>query len=807
MIKALAGIKLSYDRLVLIAIISIATSIHIIWLAIDKSVPSWDDAAHLTNALNYQRVIGHISIFSPDWWHELWAQSPSYTAPFVYILTLPFLSIFGKSVSSGILVNLLFIITISLTVYSLSKTVFTTQVSLWAAGLCLMFPILLNIQMMYMLDDGIVAMTCLTFWTITRWKDAETGWKSWQWCLIFGLCFGCLMLSKPTGFIFLLFPSIFLLGSLIKQRDWLRIIQFAVAIIIAWFIFGGWFGQNWVTVITSAVGANAMGIKEGDPGGGTLAGWLYYPQRLPELVSLPLLIVPIGLAILWVFKNQISNPIKNPKLLWLLVYCLGGYFFCSLATNKDSRFILPIFPVLSIFIAYGLNLFQTTWANRLRWITVGITGLIVLISLFPIPGMDGLSKVPYLGAGSIHKANIETGFPNQNIIKSIAENQPYLRSTIGMLASSPDLNGENLNLYGGFADFQVYARYFIERTTKDPKLVEKDLKFVNWYITKTGELGDIDRSILPVVEQNPQIELYKTWKMPDSSDVNLYRQKDLPIVIEPIVERVEQVRLEKVIISPSDLGVNTTYQVSGDRILLKDGILILTWRGKDRTWNHDRGIGLGDLYFEHTQQQTFRITEHSVMLTPINLPLNEYTLEATYLNRQTGSTFPLVVPKIEIDTKQDNRFVPNAIAKLSQLSQPFARGKLDDVFKELAALNQYDPTQDYLTQARKSIEYRISRGESQLDLKYTLALTQVLQRRIQPLLDNLTKIAQADAKNPYAWLYLGFVRLYNWQPQAAETAFQMADKSPTPPTELATLKIVSSIFRFDLFQAWHRWKG
>jgi 4-amino-4-deoxy-L-arabinose transferase-like glycosyltransferase len=808
MIKALAGIKLGYDRLVLIAIISIAISIHIIWLAIDKSVPSWDDAAHLTNALNYQRVLSHISIFSSDWWRELWAQSPSYTAPFVYLATVPFLSIFGKSVSAGIAVNVIFIITIACTVYSLSKTVFTTQVSLWASGLCLMFPILLNIQMMYMLDDGIVAMTCLTFWTITRWKDAETNWKSWQWCFISGLSFGFLMLSKPTGFIFLLFPSIFLISSFINHRNWLRILQFAIAIIISWLIYGGWFGQNWVTVVTSAVGANAMGAAEGDPPGNTLAGWLYYPKLLPELISLPLLLIPIGLGILWVFKNQIHNPIKNPKLLWLIVYCFGGYFFCSLATNKDSRFILPIFPVLGIFMAYGLNLFQTTWARRLRWATIGITGLILAVNLFAIPGMDGLSKLPYIGYGLIHKADSTSGFPQQEIIKSIAQNQPYLRSTIGMLASSRDLNGENLNLYGGFADFQVYARYFINRTTKEPKLIEQDLKYLNWYITKTGELGDINRSIFPVVEKKPQIELYKTWKMPDTSSVNLYRRKDLPIVVEPIVEPIEKVRLEKVIISPaSDLAVNTTYQVSGDRHLLKDGILILTWRAQDRTWNHDRAIGSGELYFEYTQTKTFRITEHSAMLTPTKLPLSEYRLEATYLNRQTGTTFPLVVPQIEIDTKQDNRFQPDSITKLSQLSQPFARGKLDDVFKELATLNQYDPTQNYLTQARQSIEYRISRGESQLDLKYTLALTQVLQRRIQPLLDNLTKIAQADAQNPYASMYLGFVRLYNWQPQAAETAFQIADKSPPPPTELATLKIVSSIFRFDLFQAWHRWKG
>jgi 4-amino-4-deoxy-L-arabinose transferase-like glycosyltransferase len=809
-------IELNSERFILMAIISIAIGIHIIWLSIDKSVPSWDDAAHLTNALNYQRVIGHIDIFSADWWRELWAQSPSYTAPFIYILTVPFLTIFGKSVSSGILTNIVFIITISLTVYSLSKTVFSTQVSLWASGLCLMFPILLNIQMMYMLDDGIVAMTCLTFWTLTQWKNSVTRSQSWQWSLVFGLSFGCLMLSKPTGFLFLLFPSIFLFGSFIKHRNWLGFLQSAIALVISWLIYGGWFGQNWVTVITSAIGANGMGVKEGDPGGGTLAGWLYYPQLLPQLVSLPLLIIPIGLGILWVFKNQISNPIKNPQLLWLLVYCFGGYFLCSLATNKDSRFILPIFPVISIFIAYGLNLFQTAWASRLRWGTVGITGIILLINLFPIPGTDSLSKLPYIGSGLIHKANMETGFPNQNIIQSIIQNQPYLRSNIGMLASSRDLNGENLNLYGGFADFQVYARYFIERTTKDPKLVEKDLKFVNWYITKTGEIGDIDRSILPVVEQNPQIELFKTWKMPDTSTVKLYRRKDLPIVVEPIAERInspkemlrQRVQLEKITISPSsDLAVNTTYQISGDHQLLKDGILILTWHSKDKTWNDDRPIGLGELYLEQPKHQTFRITEHSAMLPPTKSSLNEYRLEATYLNRQTGTTFPLIVPNIEIADKLENTFPANKIAKLSQLSQPFARGKLDEVFSELATLNQYDPTQDYLTQARQAIEYRLKRGESQLDLKYTLALTQVMQRRIQPLLENLTNIAQNDPQNPYAAMYLGFVRLYNWQPQAAEAAFQVADKSPLPPPELATLKIVSSIFRFDLFQAWHRWKG
>lgn len=798
--------KLSFEKLIILAIISIATTIQLTWLMLDRSVPTWDDASHLTNALNYQRVISQIQLFSSDWWHELWAQSPSYTAPFIYILTVPFLSIFGKSVNSGILVNILFIITLVFTIYYLSKSAFSTQVSLWASGLCLMFPALLNVQTMYMLDYGIVTMSCLTFLTLTLWKDANTLLKSWQWSLIFGVTFGCLMLSKPTGFLFVLFPIIFLLGSFLKDRNWVGLVQFGTAIIISWSIFGNWFSQNWVTVITSALGANAMGKAEGDPGGNTLAGWLYYVRILPELISLPILVTTIGLTLLWILRKQpLGNPLKARKSLWLLIYCFGGYFFCSLATNKDSRFILPIFPVIGIFISASFNLFQTAWASRLRWTTVGITGSIVLINLFCIPGADNLLKVPYIGYSSIHRVDVKSTFPHQQIIQEIINDRPYLKSTIGVLASSHDLNAENLNLYGALADFQVYARYFVNSAKTDPRLIEKDLKAVNWYITKTGDIGYIDRKLLAVIEQNPQLDLDRTWQMPDTSIVKLYKRKELPILVEPIREHL-QIRLEKVIISPSsELAVNTTYQLSGDRDALQNGLILLTWKSKDRTWNHDRAIGLGNLYLQHTSTHSFRVTENSAMLPPEKSPLGDYQLTATYLDQKTGATFPLSVPKIEVQQTIKDIFEPDAISKLQQLSKSFAQGKIDAVFSQLNTLNQYDPTQDYLNQAQQALKYRIERGESQLELKYTLALAQVLQRQIEPLLANLTTIVRQDPQNPYAWMYLGVVRLYHWQPQAAETAFQMADKLPSPPQELATLKIVSALFRCNLFQAWQRW--
>ncbi len=807
-----SGDVVKFDRIgnrewlapILLSIVGIA--IHILWLSLDRSLPSWDQAAHLTNALIFQKIIDQIQIFSADWWHELWAGSPSYRAPFIYILTVPFLNIFGKSFNSGVLVNLLFIPILTFSTYLLGKRSFDRYVGLWAAGLCLMFPALLAFQLDYLLDYGIVAITTLTFLVLTLWKDAPSKLESWRWSLIFSILFGCLMLTKPTGFLFLVVPGLFLLGSFVKQRNFLGVFQSGLVLFIAWWICGGWYRQNWLTIITSALAANAMGKGEGDPSGTTIEGWIYYIKLSPELISTPILIVSIGCTILWIFKGSKQNDRINwRQISWLLLYFIGAYSFCSLATNKDCRFISPLLPILSIFIAASFNLFQTMWFRRLRWFTVGLNGLLLLVHMFPIPGTDGLRSITQIGYSYPHTLQTQPELSSQALIKEIITNQPYLRANIGSMVSSPEINFENLDFYGQANDFQVYAREFNNTDKAEHQLIEKDIKAFNWYVLKTGDIGKIDKKLLPIVERDPNLQLQKTWKTRDDSILKLYRRKELPILVEPINEAIKNVRLEKVIISPtSGASIDTIYQLSGKHDLLKDGILILSWRSDNRTWNHDRGIGLGELYLEHTNIPSFRITEHSAMLPPAKLPIDTYQLTATYLNRRTGATFPLVVPKIEVRAAQVRPNQLDLITQLHQLGTLFAQGKTDPVFSEIAILNQYDPIQDYLVQSQQAIKYRIENGDSNLELKYTLALTQALQRQIDPLLENLTKIVKQDPQNPSAWTYLGVVRLYNWQPQAAETVFEKAEALPSPPQALSTLKIVSALFRFDLPQLWQR---
>lgn len=780
---------------------------HIIWLLFDRSLPAWDQAAHLTNALIFQKIINNTQLFSVDWWHDLWAGSPSYRAPFIYWLTVPFLNIFGKSFNAGIAVNLLFIPIVTCTTYYLGKRTFDRTVGLWAAGMCLMFPALLSFQLDYLLDYGIVAITTLTFVVLTLWKDTTTKLESWRWSLLFGILFGCLMLAKPTGFLFLLIPGLFLLGSFIKSRNWWGLLQSGIALTIAWGICGGWYRQNWLTIITSALAANGMGKGEGDPSGMTLEGWLYYIKKLPELISTPILVVSIGCTLIWLFnRSKLKSNVDSKQIIWLLTYFISGYIFCSLATNKDCRFISPLFPILSIFIAASFNLFQTNWLRRLKWFAIGVNGLLLLIHILPITGMDGLRSMTKFGYSYPHMLQTQPELSSRQLIKEIIINQPYLKANIGSMVSNPEINFENLDFYGQANDFQVYAREFNNAgNTAERQLIERDIYAFNWYALKADEIGKLDKKLLAIVERDPNLQLHKSWETRDRSLLKLYRRKELPIVVEPINEKVKDVRLEKVIISPtSGDSIDTTYQLSGDRELLKNGILILTWKSNERTWYHDRGIGLGELYLDRTNIPSFRITEHSAMLPPTKLPIDTYQLSATYLNRQTGITLPLTVPKIEIRSTQTRSNQLDFITRLHRLSPLFARGQTDPVFGEIAIINQYDPVQDYLSQSQKAIDYRLAQGNTDLNLRYTLALTQALQRQIDPLLANLTQIVTQDPQNSAAWTYLGVVRLYNWQPQAAETVFKKAEVLPSPPQALQTLKIVSALFRFDLPQLWQR---
>ncbi|MFM6485738.1 MAG: hypothetical protein ACKPHM_17215 [Dolichospermum sp.] len=807
-------LKINKDYIILLTIWLIGLLIDRTWFFLDESIPSYDQSAHLTAALHHYRIFQNLNILSGNWWLSLWELTPSYRAPFVYICTVPFLVLFGKGYDQASLVNLLYTAIIILSVYHLGNYLFKNRkIGITASIFCLLFPIMGIMRTDYLLDYGLTSIVIATFTILTIWKDIYTGFLSWILTLILGVGIGLIMLAKPTGFIFILIPSIYTLIIFISQRKFIKLIQTGLSLILAWLICGSWYSLNWLTIITSALNANNVGKGEGDPAATTIAGWLYYPQTIPETVGFPILFMSIGILLIYLFKHRFSQNIVKDNLAksalnWLFIFLIGSYVICSLGTNKDIRFILPSFPVISLILAYFFNLIENIWFNKLRLATIILSGIILINNLFPLPLIQAY--------GGKHLPNNESKkYPLAELIEKIHQTTPYLKTTLGVVpVSTPQVNEFTLDYFGTLADFRVYGR----KLTMKLSQVDQDLEYLSWYVTKDnepdepGEKGETKRKLKSLIETSPDLKLQSDWVLPHGDKLRLYHRKNPQIVVEKLIQKLnndqhdqKSVTLEKVITTNQFIiGKNNsvTYQITGSWDELQNGLLLLKWQNGQSSWYHDHAISLGNLYcgLNCHPQGNFRVIENLATFIPQELPLGKYQLSALYLDRITGKITPLNSSDITVnvtDTGKVEKTPPlDLVSRMSQLAVELQNGKLDNIFVQIDNFNQYDATQDYLKQIEFAANYYLQNQPNNLNWRYTLVLSQLLQRKAPELIQNLTELTKYDAKNPYTWLYLGVVYLYNFQPKQAEKQLIMVEKIKPDIPELKTLKTVTNIMKF-----------
>ncbi|MBD2503550.1 hypothetical protein [Anabaena azotica] len=796
--------KIQRDHIILLVFFLATLVIDGIWFFLDESIPAYDQSAHLTTALQHYRIFQDFNLFSGDWWLSLWQLTPSYRAPFVYICTVPFL-LFAKSYHQASLVNSLYTAIIIFSVYHLGIYLFNNRkISLTASLFCLLFPILGVTRTDYLLDYGLAAIVTLTFTILTIWKDRYSGFFSWILTLALGVGIGLVMLAKPTGFIFILVPSILTLIGFVIRRKYFKLIQSGLSLTLAWLVCGFWYSLNWLTIITSALNANQVGKREGDPPATTIAGWLAYPQMISESVGFPILFVTIGILLIYLFKKKlaIKDRWNDSGLNWLVIFLVSSYIICSLGTNKDIRFILPFFPIFSLVLSYCFNLIDNKLFDQVRITTIGLSVIVLINSIFPLPITQGW--------GTIKRFPNDEGkrYPLTQLIERITQTDPYLRATLGVVpVSTPQVNQFTLDYFGTLADFRVYSR---KLTTKLSE-VEQDLDNFSWYVTRdnepdeAGERGETKRKFKSLIESSTDLKLQGEWQLPSGDKLRLYHRINPAVVVEKLDNNAAPVTLKKVITSNQlvvDKDNPITYQVTGSWDELQNGLLLLKWQNQQSSFYHDHAIALGNLYcgLKCHPQETFEVTENLSIFIPQDLPLGKYQLSALYLNRNNGKVTALNVANITVDVTNQGTVEKapalDLVSRMSQLGVELRNGKLDNIFTQVANFNQYDPTQDYLKQIELAANYRLQQEPNNLNWRYTLVLSQLLQRQVDELIKNLTELTKYDSQNPYVWIYLAFVYLYDFQPRQAEPKLAIAEKIQPDIPELKTLKTVTDIMKF-----------
>ena len=846
-----------------------------LWFALDRSVPAWDQAEYLTSTLNYLQALQHPQWFSGDWWINFWLLSTK-IPPLVYILTVPFLQVFGAEGDRATLVHLLFSAILLASVYSLGVQLFNRQVGLWAAAICVLLPGLYRYRLQFLLDFPVTAAITFCFYCLTMWKqegsaasnvrdvtdsrNQEKGKKfylsrlSFFWAIAFGISLGLSILVKHTTVLFLFTPIAWVAVAALWQKAWGRLAQLAGALLLSVAVFGPWAKTNWLLILTGGKRATVdSAIAEGDPGLNTINAWIYYGQHLPEHVSWPLLLIPLVGFILYYWRNRADSRsiLHLNSCRWLVVFWVGAYLINSLNLNKDDRYVIPYLPILAIFLAYCLTLWPQRWGRQIRWGTIGLGILAMLFHMWPLGGGFGHSLVQIVSPGNSSYPYLGKEWPHREVIAEIIDTEPYLQSTLGVLPSTPEINQHNLNYYGALANFQVYGR----QVGTNLKEVPQDVRSLSWFLTKTGPQGSIREKIrkaqnaaVAAIETGDKFQLQKSWVLPDNTNLNLYRKRLQPVEVQPLNDARSQVQLEQVSVAASSVpgvALPVTYTWSGPWQQLQSGLVLVTWQNQQsgdvapgRTFRilHDRAIAQATLHPGMLEADKFavgfRVVDRTAMLTPANIAPGSYSLQATYLDRKTGETYPINVPQVtvQIDAEpvvkrsqtlpgnEDDQKLKIAqqvrededkpeldlVTQLREMATNLPKGLpgLAPVFEQIGRINQYDPTQDYTVQAEQALEYRLQQEPNNLEWAYALAFSRVLQQNVESAIAALEKVTQLDSQNPYAYAYLAFVYLYGWHPKAAETALKPAlDINPNLP-EIRILNGLAALMQGNLIQAW-----
>lgn len=788
------------------------------WFFLDQGVPAWDQADYLNGAMNYWQALQNPQWFNGNWWEQLWLLS-SKIPPGTYLLTVPFLKVFGTTADAATLVFCFFSAILLLSVYGLGVQLFNPTVGLVAAAFCQVLPGLYRYRTEFVLDYPVTAVVAFAFFSLTLWKqwsysEKKRSFYPWLAALLVGFAIGFAVMIKQTVVLFLLLPTLSLIIRSLRLRSGKKWGQILMGTLTAFLIFYPWYRSNWLLILTSGKRATVdSAIAEGDPALNTIDAWIYYGKVLPYLLSFPLLIIPIVCFLIygyqWLVKHNHWRQTQGETITWLSLFLVGGYLLSSLNINKDARYILPLLPVLSLLLAQGLWLVSRSWRVRLISLTLGWGFLLMILNLFPLPAA---SIAQFFSPRVQHFPIQNQDYPHQEVITEILETSPYLETTLGVLPSTPTINQHNFSFYGAKANFQVYGR----QVGTEESNIEKDARSLSWFVTKTGNQGSVSKPqqlITNRIETGTDFRLYQTWKLPDQSLLKLYQKKTATVSATPIKKNHLAVKLTDVEVPkkiPPGVPIPIRYTWEGGWEALQQGVVLLTWQGKQDSWLHDHGLGMGRLATGLGMKGGFNLQENTAMFPPENLPEGNYTLQGRYLNRQTGETYSLTIPSVSVAVDATAASPSTAeldlVTQLRQLAVKLPEGDkaLERIFAQIGRINQYDPRQDYLAQAETALRYRLQTQERRLDWLYPLALSEVLQRDVEGAIAQFQQITELDAKNPYAYAYLAFVYLYDWQPQPATKALETALNLNPNLDILHTLDGVAALMQGNLVKAYHQ---
>lgn len=482
-----------------------ATGLDRLWLHLDQRLPAWDQADYLNSALDHGRALGLLAGGSWQGWQALLDLSPK-IPPLASLVNGSVIAIAGDAPDQAAWALSLWFGLLLLAVALWGKQLGGEALGLVAALLCCLMPLLAELRVDFVLEIPVCASCTWALWLLGRWLQPQLKTAGWWQALQATLAVSAALLIKQSALLVLLPALVWASVSALRQGQGKRLqLLAAMALVLALLL--PWLQHNLVTTLGGTERATLeSAAREGDPNASTLAGWLWYPKRLPALVGeLPLFGGIAGLLIA-IWRRPKTNKawhLPNQQWRWLLGSMAAGALLTVLSPNKDPRYLAPLLPLLALVLARG-------------WLALPL----------PLLGL-GFVVAGGLTASTRARAIERQGTPPEPleaIVRYLQAQKPMAARTLIVVPSTGSLNQHNVSYYGRRSGGQLVGR----QLGNNPAQIPAALASAEQLLLGTGFQGSVGAEaqvFSDSIRNSGLFKLEQSWPKPLGGTFELWQRK------------------------------------------------------------------------------------------------------------------------------------------------------------------------------------------------------------------------------------------------------------------------------------------
>lgn len=511
---------------------------NIFWIREDTSLPLWDIAGHSERSAHYADLLKHGWTLAPFTQDYIYPPLPYFIAAIGFLVA-------GQYEDVPQFSFLFWVIVYCLGLYIIGLEIFQKRwLALCIVALSFAFPILAHFTRIFDLDFPLTAAVTLALALLLRTKHFSRRLPS----ILFGIAFGAALLVKWTAIVFILGPLLVECIAVLRDKKNGVLLNFLtkpvqnifISCLLTLLVGAPWYILHGRNILASAIATrhNIFSVPYEELL--SFGNAWYYVERIYLGSTWILALLALFGFILWIRDRH--QPQRWFILSWFFIsYFVMTFFFYS----KESRYILPVYPVFSILIMKCILQWKRKLSIALAAFVVMWGSIIFLQTSFRVPILSG-DLIRFLGLRHAYGFRIITPekpgygftFPTHyqqntkkisaSIFADIQKEKRTGTINIIIVPNSIFLTAQQIKYYGRLMGLDTLNNPFTVRYDLSSAIRKgEDWKTImlqaDYVITKTGDQGPAiwDGTRLKAIEQEEKKKtsffdnfvLLETWDL------------------------------------------------------------------------------------------------------------------------------------------------------------------------------------------------------------------------------------------------------------------------------------------------------